>query len=796
MSNTILAKSNNEKQHIKSETLIEHTEDLVKIFENLSTNLDFKFVDDKLPKEYNVEFTKLLFSACVLHDLGKMNSKFQHKIEIANKIDKLKSKDVDDNAELDKLQKEYKNISDERHNLLTAAFLKNILDKSPTTINADVQSVLYKSIMLHHGYYEKYLEIPNSRVERAAFLDIEQGIFNSSDFNYREIQDFINNKLNINIKFDNNFLDYDFMSYLNENFKEDTNLQYLYVILKGFLNVIDHLASTQIKDFDYFMPISKEEIDNKLLKQIREKTKINDIKFRPMQEKLREYMESNVLTEAFTGSGKTAADYRWYNTRKIFLVPNKISGESFYNDAVEILKDDNVGILHGDISLYVENENSQKNSEGISITLRDKVLSRNIAKPYIIATVDQILLSMFKYPGYEKIFASVFGSHVTVDEVHLLQPKMFLILIYFMQFSHKYLNTKFHLMTATLPEAYKDKIKECNIDFKESNKDEQVEENKKIKLEIIKDDRDEIINIVDAALKNKNKVLIIRNTVDKAIETFNFIKQKPQFKNHEMNLLHSRFKFEDKMDKYKNIIKQTGDVWISTQAVEISLDLDFQVVISDNAPMESIIQRMGRNNRHDTLEYGLFYMTDYCKKDVYEEVVKKATLNLLKKVNKTVLSMKDRKQLLQQYYQLTEIKKYFDEEFKSAEESIKSIYGLKSAELNGENLIFNYEPYLNIVDNKEEASKLFRDTEINAKVLLVTDFNNLQKSGAGFKEYQLKSIQISEGYYRKLKKVNAFDIKEGYLILKDKFYTYDSKIGLQIEDDKHIKELLIEERFI
>lgn len=50
------------------------------------------------------------------------------------------------------------------------------------------------------------------------------------------------------------------------------------------------------------------------------------------------------------------------------------------------------------------------------------------------------------------------NASITVDEVHLLEPKMFLILIYFMQFACKYLDVDFHLMTATLPKSYKEQM--------------------------------------------------------------------------------------------------------------------------------------------------------------------------------------------------------------------------------------------------------------------------------------------------------------------------------------------------
>ncbi len=113
------------------------------------------------------------------------------------------------------------------------------------------------------------------------------------------------------------------------------------------------------------------------------------------------------------------------------------------------------------------------------------------------------------------------NASITVDEVHLLEPKMFLILIYFMQFACKYLDVDFHLMTATLPKSYKEQMinkgiifqEESNenvtdkgeIVFIESNKEEEICEGKDVKVSFIKEK--EIKSIVEDALENKQKFL-------------------------------------------------------------------------------------------------------------------------------------------------------------------------------------------------------------------------------------------------------------------------------------------------
>lgn len=786
----LLAKSHKMTKSIKTQSVVEHTNDVVGVLYKIVNKIDLKGIDKKFEEQLKV--------IAVLHDLGKINIRFQKKIEMANKIDVLENKDElneEEKEELKELKKKKKRINDERHNLLSGAFLNyvfNILE-----INKKDRLILFKAIMLHHGSYENYLKISNSQIEKAVFRDVEDGIFGSNEYDYKDVEEYLKEELGVEVDFSNDFLDYEYMKYLNEDFRGEKQDQYRYIIYKGFLNLFDHLGSTQINNFSYFIPYDRNRMDKELIKNIKDKTGLDKIVFRPMQIFMGKNIEEHVLTVAFTGSGKTAADYRWLGKRKVFLVPNKISAESFYQDAEQIFNEDNIGLLHGDISLYVEEENVKKNNEGISLSLRDINLTRNFAKPYIIATVDQIMLSMFKYPGYEKVFASIYGSHITVDEVHLLEPRMFLILIYFVEFASKYLNTKFHLMTATLPNAYKKKISKlknsCGIEFVESNKDEEVEDNKKVNLKIIKQSNTEIFNIVDKAIGEGKKILIVKNTVDRSIKTLDLLKNRYEEKGVEINLLHSRFKFEHKKKKYSDILKQKGNIWISTQSVEIALDLDFPVLISDNAPMEAIIQRMGRCNRHDSYNLGLVYMIKNDDQDVYDKNLKKATMNLLKNCNGKNLSMKDRKEMLIKYNEDERVKKYYNDEFEKAEDEIRGIFGIRNGNLNGEEIVFNYEPYLNLVDNKKEASKLFRNVELNVKVILESDFDNLKDEKAAYKEYRKHSIQISKGIYFTLKKYNGLKVEDGNLIVRDKFVRYDDKRGLVVKRSNELENEYIKD---
>lgn len=100
----------------------------------------------------------------------------------------------------------------------------------------------------------------------------------------------------------------------------------------------------------------------------------------------------------------------------------------------------------------------------------------------------------------------------------------------------------------------------------------------------------------------------IRNTVDDALDTYQQLLHEGIVPDQDILLFHSRFAFTDRIaieNKTLNwfgnnapVSERRGKVLIATQVVEQSLDLDFDWMITDLAPIDLLIQRAGRLQRH------------------------------------------------------------------------------------------------------------------------------------------------------------------------------------------------------
>ena len=116
------------------------------------------------------------------------------------------------------------------------------------------------------------------------------------------------------------------------------------------------------------------------------------------------------------------------------------------------------------------------------------------------------------------------------------------------------------------------------------------------------EDETGIQSILDAS--GEGSVLVCCNTVRRAQRVYEKLKEShPEL---QVELLHGRFNSVDRLEKEKRLLDQMstkcrpnarGNVLVATQVVEVSLDVDFDTIFTEPAPLDALLQRFGRINR-------------------------------------------------------------------------------------------------------------------------------------------------------------------------------------------------------
>ena len=114
-----------------------------------------------------------------------------------------------------------------------------------------------------------------------------------------------------------------------------------------------------------------------------------------------------------------------------------------------------------------------------------------------------------------------------------------------------------------------------------------------------------IVDKLEELLSGGGCAGVIMDTVRRAQELTRILKER--FEADSVLLIHSGFTTADRIDKENRIREVLGRdgsrpeklIVVGTQVLEQSLDLDFDVMISDIAPVDLLIQRIGRMHRHD-----------------------------------------------------------------------------------------------------------------------------------------------------------------------------------------------------
>lgn len=401
--------------------------------------------------------------------------------------------------------------------------------------------------------------------------------------------------------------------------KESEDLERLRIFVSGSLMRADHFASyaeessgkIKPEDIEAGAYLKDVEINKSLIKVLGQKTFWQ-----------KEFLDNNSLKRenlilvAPTGVGKTEFAYLWGAGKKnITMLPMQAAVNGIWKRTVNLFETlekgctKDVAIMHGNASLELFKKNKENKTEHeLEGKIRQSLeIARHFAKPYIVCTADQIVPAALRYPGFERIYASLMDSCLIIDEVQAYDPRAAAIVTHLIQ-QNNFLGGKTLLMTATLPAFIKEEVvkrvnlsKESIIKLLERPEFDWLTDSKRhhIKMDTHKGDYKQFVDEAIEKANDGKKVLVVLNTKKTALKFYNAVKNKRP----DSILLHSRFTNRDRQEKEAAVYElmpnkkernKEGCIVISTQVVEASLDLDADILFTDAAPSDSLIQRMGR----------------------------------------------------------------------------------------------------------------------------------------------------------------------------------------------------------
>ncbi|OFG22017.1 CRISPR-associated helicase/endonuclease Cas3 [Listeria monocytogenes] len=534
-----------------AETIQEHTDKLL---------LNYRLIKELYPK-IEVDWY-LLELVCLLHDLGKMNVLFQKKMICGGRP----------SGEI-------------QHGFLSVAFVPVKKLKALGYSKKDIKLV-HTAIALHH--------------ERKGRTDVEQWKLEIqklreqwNDFSYEKLQDNAEYKEKISLDYF-----YPGSRIFEGNSSADSETFKKYVLLKGLLNRIDFAASGGIDvelENDFLM-------DSMDVQLAHFKAENPEADWNALQKYMMQHQNENIVVIAETGMGKTEAGLLWLgNNKGFFTLPLRAAINAIYEritkNIVTTNQAERVGLLHSETySQYLLHEGNAEMDIDEYYTR-----TRQMSLPITICTLDQLFDFVFRYAGFEHKLATLSYSKVIIDEIQMYSPDLLAYLILGLSYIDKF-GGKFCIMTATLPGIVTDLLLENGVDFVQPE-EKFVSSRIRHSMEMV---HTEIESEFIKPFFNNNRILVICNTISKAKKIYSELKD--HFQGEEIHLIHSQFIKRDRSAKEKAIFKDGQKdstkkcIWVATQVVEASLDIDFDLLFTELSDVNGLFQRMGRCYRNRALD--------------------------------------------------------------------------------------------------------------------------------------------------------------------------------------------------
>ena len=568
---TLLAKSN------PPETLQEHTENCLAVYNSLRERMPFLSHVAKNP-----DFFEHLFYAVALHDFGKAATGFQQQL-------------TDDKR------------WNYRHEILSTGFVVTL------QFPQDVKQAIALAILTHHkdigtlvekypcwpqndyGYQEWQRRITELTPNSDALMEIQEQVSQwcptteclwtpvaSTDQLISGYREFL-------------------APYLNG--LEDGELTPLHgtygMLMRGCMIACDHLASAGKNQIQKAL----DDLAAHLVQSIENKGR----QFHGWESFQKDAGKTagQLMLSAPTGSGKTEAALLWSDNnqsetlgnRVFYVLPYTASINAMYDRLKVLVSDDKIGMLHGKANYFVYKDLVDKEytyQEAAAEVREQQDLTKKICRPYKVLTPFQLLKAFFGIRGFEMQMAEMSKGLFIFDEIHAYDPHTTALILTMIKKLREDYDAKFCIMTATMPKFLKQMITDA---IGEATPVEMAAEERdkftRHRVRLLDENIQDAIPQIEDRLNQGQRAMVVCNTVNQAQDVFKTLRG--VVKEGKAKLLHSRFILKDRQRIEKEL--KNADLLVGTQAVEVSLDIDFDCLFTEPAPIDALIQRFGRVNR-------------------------------------------------------------------------------------------------------------------------------------------------------------------------------------------------------
>ncbi|MBD0708218.1 MULTISPECIES: type I-E CRISPR-associated protein Cse1/CasA [unclassified Streptomyces] len=255
---------------------------------------------------------------------------------------------------------------------------------------------------------------------------------------------------------------------------------------------------------------------------------------------------------------------------------------------------------------------------------------KQLLASFAVGTVDQVLFSALKSRHLALRHLAVAGKVVVIDEVHAYDAYMNRYLDRALEWLAAY-RVPVVLLSATLPAARRHALATAYAGA-EGAADVETDEaayplltavspgrralsarpaaasgrGVEVVVERLDDDPAVLADRLEAELADGGCALVVRNTVARVMEVADVLRKR--FGDDMVTVTHSRFLAADRASNDARLVSRFGPggrrperhVVVASQVVEQSLDVNFDLLVTDLAPVDLVLQRMGRLHRHAT----------------------------------------------------------------------------------------------------------------------------------------------------------------------------------------------------